>query len=381
MFIAFVLILLFILLWVLASTYSVFAPFSQNIWDVVDFNSAYYGAIAGVERANLILKYKQPGFEWSGWYFWTTKFGPPSDYITGAFGSVSTGSNGISWQITSRTNTIPSSGDGNVDALLASSDSRNYNQLPYFTTERIALDYDNSASNQDAYTWTTSISYFRWGSFSGYFRLPPKVKTAFSDAWLCWTDTAGCDLDGDETYDDVAINRKLKWSYNWTLFSILPNSDINVTSGYNQVIANKDTMLRESIVDTNSWAVYFGKNNVNYYFNPILKYTLNTLTKHNVISSDPSVMESIAYDSATTSILNNNLTKDLEFSFGVVNLLYSTNNNIYPFLEYQISFGAPIPNRFYTIEWKSLVGNYNVRIIMKKSTTSDSQIGDFTVVF
>ena len=50
MFIAFVLIILFILLGVLVGVYSIFAPFTQNIGDVIDFNSAYYGALAGIER-------------------------------------------------------------------------------------------------------------------------------------------------------------------------------------------------------------------------------------------------------------------------------------------------------------------------------------------
>ena len=63
MFIIFVLVLLAVLMGILSAIYSVFAPFMQNIGNVVDFNSAYYGALAGVERAHLVLKYKQPGFE------------------------------------------------------------------------------------------------------------------------------------------------------------------------------------------------------------------------------------------------------------------------------------------------------------------------------
>ena len=71
----------------------------------------------------------------------------------------------------------------------------------------------------------------------------------------------------------------------------------------------------------------------------------------------------------------------LEFSFGLVDLLRSANGNIYPFLEYQLSFPSPVSNNFYTLEWESVVWNYDVKIIMKKWTKPDSTIGNFTIIF
>lgn len=382
MFIGFILIILFILLWVLVGAYSVFSPFTQNIWDVIDFNSAYYWAIGGIERANLVLKYKSPWFEGSGGFFGTTTFGPQSDQISGTFGSLKKANNWFVWKIRSRTSTIPGSGDGNVDYLLATWDSANFNQLPYFTAEKVFLYVDNTnTTSKDIYTGSTAFIYFTGGSFSGQFRLPIKVINVFSGSLLCadWTNI-NCDADGDDVYDEIAINWWLKWVYNGTEFSILPNSSIFYYSGM-KIDENRDTMIRESIINETSGAIYFGKNLAEYYFNPVLNYNHNLLIKHNTISSNPDNMNTQSFTTLLTNTNVNPTTTGLQFSFGLVNLLYSENHNIYPFLEYQLKFAAPVANRFYTIEWNSLVGNYNVTIIMKKSTNSDSPIGDFTVVF
>lgn len=388
MFIGFILIILFILLWVLVGAYSVFSPFTQNIGDVIDFNSAYYWAIAGIERANLVLKYKSPWFEWSGWFIGTSGYWPLSDQIWGVFWSFKKANNWFVWKIRSRTSAIPGSGDGNVDSLLATWDSSNFNQLPYFTAEKVFLYVDNTnTTSKDVYTWSTTFSYFTGGIFSWQFRLPGKVLAAFGDSKLCadWANS-NCDADGDDMYDEIAVNWGLKWIYSGTEFSILPNASVFYYSGMIVDIL-RDTMLRESVINTDNGTISFGQLAGNHDFNPILKYWGNLLNKHNVISSNPDSMNRLPFNTNTagSGILNNTdsnpKTTWLQFSFGLVNLLYSENKNIYPFLEYQLKFASPVANRFYTIEWNSLIGNYNVTIIMKKSTNSDSPIGDFTVVF
>ncbi len=376
MFIAFVLILLFILLGVLVGVYSVFAPFTQNIGDVIDFNSAYYGALAGIERANLVLKYRSPGFEGSGWYFGATSYWPKSDLMTGLW-NLNNGNNWVSWQIKSRTTNIPSSGDGNVEYLLSSSDSNNFNELPYYTPWKVYLYIDNTPSDRSAYSWITTFSYFTWWVFSGYFRLPSKVITNFGGSLLCET----CDSNWDLVKDEVAVNRWLDGYYNWTQFSILPNEEIFYSS-WRQIDTTKDTVLRESIVNNSSGALYFGNTESHgwYNFSPILQYH-NTLTSHNLISTDPSVIKNMTFKQILTNTDINPQVTWLEFSFGLVDLLRSANGNIYPFLEYQLSFPSPVSNNFYTLEWESVVWNYDVKIIMKKWTNPDSTIGNFTIIF
>ena len=378
MFIAFVLILLFILLGVLVWVYSVFAPFTQNIWDVIDFNSAYYWALAWIERANLILKYRAPWFEGSGWYFGATNYWPKSDLMTG-FWNLNNWNNWISWQIKSRTTSIPSSGDGNVEYLLASNDSTNFNELPYYTPSKIYLYVDNTPSDRNAYSWVSTFLYFTWWSFSGYFRLPSKVVNNFGGALLCDT----CDSNWDLVKNEVAVNRGLDGYYSWTQFSILPNEEIFYSS-WRQIDWSKDTVLRESIINNSSGAVYFGFVESPYHgwhaFNPILQYN-NTLTAHNLISTDPSVIKNMTFKQILTNTDINPQVTWLEFSFGLVDLLRSTNGSIYPFLEYQLNFPSAVSNNFYTIQWESIVWNYDVKIIMKKWTNPDSTIGNFTIIF
>ncbi|MBU0625904.1 hypothetical protein KKG31_06130 [Patescibacteria group bacterium] len=45
------------------SVYSIFFPFITNLGEIGNFNTAYYGAVASIERAELVLKNKEPGFQ------------------------------------------------------------------------------------------------------------------------------------------------------------------------------------------------------------------------------------------------------------------------------------------------------------------------------
>lgn len=388
MFIAFVLIILFILLGILVGVYSIFSPFTQNIGDVIDFNSAYYGAIAAIERGNLVLKYRSPWFEGSGWFFWWSHFWPISDTINPwELGVLTTKNNGLSWKISSRTSSIPSSWDGNVDAMLASPDSINFNQLSYSTSEKISLFLDGNPSDQTVYTAGNSLSYFTWWSFSGQLRLPPKVEAIFgggSQAELC-IDTGynQCDIDQNKVFDDIVVNRSLKWTNDGIPFTILPRVSMIYYKDEQAAILDetKDTSIRESVIN-NGGSLYFGKQTPEWSFNPIDSYN-SALTGHNVVSSDPASIKGKPFNNASASWLLQDINPAtwLQFSFGLVDLLRSKNGNIYPFLEYQFHFAKPIADRFYTIEWHSLVGSYDVKIIIKKSTNRDSAISDFTTIF
>lgn len=390
MFIAFVLIILFILLGILVGVYSIFSPFTQNIWDVIDFNSAYYGAIAGIERANLVLKYRSPGFEGSGWFFGSSNFWPISDTLDPTeLGILTSRNNWFSWEISSRTSSIPAPGDGNVDSMLASVDSLNFNQLAYSTSEKISLSLDTAPSDQTIYTAGNTLSYFTWWSFSGQLRLPPKAKGIFGlGLWsdLCvdtWINQ--CDVDKDKVFDDIVVNRSLKWINDGVPFTILPKTSMTYYTDETSAILDeaRDTSIRESVIN-NGGGIFFGQQNSFSSFNPIVDYqTENLLTGHNVVSSDPTSIKTKEFANALGWWLlqDVNPATGLEFSFGLVDLLRSRNGNIYPFLEYQLHFTHPVADRFYTIEWHSLVGSYDVKIIIKKSTNRDSSISDFTIIF
>lgn len=351
----------------------------QNIGNVVNFNAAYYGALGGVERAELVLKYKSPGFEWSGGFLQSTTFGPPSDILSGGFGRLTSPNNGFAWVISSRTRTIPSSGNGNVDYLLANPDSKNYNQLPYFSSEKILFTTDTTNNPLQYYSGVSSFSYFSGWSFSWTLRLPPKIVSSFGWSLLCDNSLNPlCDIDGDGIVDDITVNWFLDWLINWSPFTILPTISVFYYSGM-QIDTRKDIAIRKSIINE-TWNLYFG----NYYgspsqdFNPIDNYfPNNTLNQHNVISTKATAIQWSGFN----KILSSLSITGLKLSMWLVTLLRSSNGNIYPFLEYNLSFPTPVADRFYTIQGIGLVGDYNVKIFIKKSTNEDNSIGDFTVIF
>lgn len=370
MFIVFILILLAVMAGILSAIYSVFAPFIQNIGNVTNFNNSYYWALAWVERAYLVLKYKQPGFQWSGWFLQWTTFGPKSDILTWNLGLLTTSPNGFAWTISSRTTKIPLSWEGNVDYLLTSwTDSKNYNKLPYYTSEKIILSMDNTTWVNSYYTWVSPIVNFSWGYFTWILRLPPKVRTLFGNT-LCDT----CDTDDDGIADDTMVNRMLEWIYNGTTFSIVPTISILYYSG-GVVDSSQDISIREKVIN-DTWALYFWALSPKFY-SPLANYA-NTLTQHNVLSLDAATIAPISF----RSLLNwSNPVSWLKLWLGIVNLLRTQDDEIYPFLEYQFTFPQAVADSFFTIQGIGLVGDYNVKIFIKKSTNEQSSIGDFTIIF
>jgi len=63
MLLAFTFILLAIGVGILVSVYSIFFPLIKNLGEISNYNTAYYGAISSIERGQLALKYRDPGFE------------------------------------------------------------------------------------------------------------------------------------------------------------------------------------------------------------------------------------------------------------------------------------------------------------------------------
>ncbi len=342
----------------------------QNIGNVVYFNSAYYWAIAWVERAQLVLKYKQPGFEWSWGFLKWDVFGPTSDQITWDFWFLSYPKNWFAWTIHSRTDKIPNIGQWNVDYLFTSwNDSKNYNKLWYYMSEKIIFNIDNTLDPNLYYTWTSIIKYFSGGSFSWIIRLPPAAISRFNWELLCDT----CDYDDDGIKDDIVVNRILDWIQNWKSFSIIPNISIFYYSWW-IVDSQRDIAIREKIINE-TWALYFWDTMKN--FSPLADIH-NILTEHNVLSETPDSIKSIWFN----SILNSSEITGLKLWIGIVDILRTENNNIYPFLEYQFSFPQKVADSFYTLQWIWLAEDYNVKIFIKKSTNEQSSsIGDFTIIF
>lgn len=355
---------------ILSVIYSTFAPFMENIWNIVYFNSAYYWALAWIERAHLILKNKQPWFEWSGWFLQWESFGPNSDQITWDFWFFSSSKNWFAWTINSRTNNIPQAWQWNVDYLFTSwTDSKNYNKLSYYMSEKIIFSMDDTVDVDLYYTWISNIRYFSGGSFSWNIRLPPAVVSRFDWELLCDT----CDHDDDGIKDDIVVNRVLDWNREWTSFSIVPNISIFYYSWW-IVDEQRDIAIREKIINE-TWSLYFWDTSKN--FSPLVNIQ-NILTEHNVLSEDSDDIKNQTFN----QILSSPSITGIKLWLGIVNMLRTDDNDIYPFLEYQFSFPQPVADSFFTLQGIGLVGDYNVKIFIKKSTNEQaSTIGDFTIIF
>lgn len=341
----------------------------QNLWTVSNYHIAYYGAVSAVERAELTLKYKLPGFVWSGWFLGTTWFGPISDYTPDFF----SGDQKWFWRtINSRTTSIPASGMGNTDSMLSTSDGKNYNQIWYTYLEIFYLWYDATSDTGSYYTWWSIIAYFSGNNITGVFRLPPKIYSWFwwtDEALLCDTIMGECDPDGDGIYDDIALSWSMEWMYNGNGFKIFPTITVFYYSGM-QIDETRDNAIRESII--NETGVIDFTNS----FTPIANG--GDLNQHTVVGSDASIIETGSFSTIFTDTTN---FSGLRLSFGVANLFRTFTGAIYPYLEYQFTFPQAIADRYYTIEGHGRVGEYDVQISLKKPTSQGTVGGDFTVIF
>ncbi|MDR0369823.1 MAG: hypothetical protein LBH96_04920 [Candidatus Peribacteria bacterium] len=63
----FIVVLLLILgVALVGALYSSFLIFYSSFGDTIEYNKAYYAAISSLERAELVLRYRSPGYEGSG---------------------------------------------------------------------------------------------------------------------------------------------------------------------------------------------------------------------------------------------------------------------------------------------------------------------------
>lgn len=376
MFLVFTLVLLIVAIGILVSVYSVFFPFMQNLWTVQQYHMAYYGALSAIERAELSLRYRSPGFVWSWGFLWSTGYGPLSDYTPELLWWTH------QWfirNIDSRTSTIPSPGMGNTDPMLSDSvdNSDDYNQLWYTYLETFLLGYDATTGAQSYYTWWSLYSPLSSAPITGIIRFPPKIQTGFW--WVPASDLcssavgANCDPDGDGLYDDIVVSRSMEWLYNGESFKIFPTINVFYYSGM-QVDGYHDNAFRESII--NAWGeINIGTNSA-YAFTPIDNGSHIPL--HNVVSAQA---DDIDDDSFSYILSTPSLYTWLRLSFGATNLFRTMTGAIYPYLEYQFHFPQEIADRFYTIQGNGRVGEYDVQILLKKPTVQWTIGWDFTVIF
>jgi len=167
--------------------YSIFSPYYETLKDIKEYNIAYYGAIAGVERAQLVLKFRKAGFEGSGGWIWNNNFWPNSDSKIDNFSFLSKTNNWLYRQITSRVRTIPESWKWNIEKQLQYTwnqfwwPSKDFNKLEYNLSEQFALFLDNCNTENNYYFPTCGNLSSITDSIKITLRLPQKIRSNLWD--------------------------------------------------------------------------------------------------------------------------------------------------------------------------------------------------------
>ena len=151
------LVIILLLIWaaVVWSIYSNFLVFYSNFSESENYHRAYYTSISALERWELVVKQRSPWYVWSGWFIlwtWTgsiNNYGWWSDNNLTWFSylwdnpSIST----VFWTVESKTNRIPAISGWNVEWMLSTWDSVNYNMMDYEDAENFLLYIDESKDN------------------------------------------------------------------------------------------------------------------------------------------------------------------------------------------------------------------------------------------
>ncbi|MDD2537262.1 MAG: hypothetical protein PHU61_02080 [Candidatus Absconditabacteria bacterium] len=380
MVIALLIVLLFIGSALVGAIYSSFIAFYADFSDTVSYNKAYYGAVSGVERAQLVLRYRDPGFEGTGGRIRGNEFNSsPTDKKASNFSHFTQEDNGILRNIQSRTTSIPRAGEGNVNWMFLGNNSLNYNTLDYSLAENFILSIDNSNGNFYKKEGTKENNTV---AIRGEIRLPPALKNK-KDGSVLFGDLATepimgaplADIGEDGIYDDTVVDWSIRGEYNNSPFMIFPTVGIRYF-GDKAIQYDKDSTIRESRINGED-ELFFGPN-----FGP---FNNNTNTEHTVISQYENTLKTMNF----STILTGNNSPDLKLRIALLNTLFSKEKFIYPYLEYTFSFfsnsagttPAEVSDRFFTITSSSKVGNYEVKLSVKKPTVTESILGSFTVIF
>lgn len=376
MLLAFTLVVLVIWTALLLSVYSIFQPFIKDLWDIKDYNIAYYWAQSSIERALLSLKYHQWWYNASSGYSWvnnaTVNFWNATDFKSATtLWKLSNLQSSMFWSINSQTLwTIPQAGQGNIEAGLAWTNSENFNRLDYNTAQEFLLSSDTTSSASNYYNNSITKTQFAWNRIEIKLRLPEKIRTAFWGSTL----NTSADLGDDNIADDVVVNRTIAGNNGSQSLTVLPYSAVNYSS---LSVLSQDSQIRESVI--NSMTIDSSVLDFTSSKNPI---PLKSDPLQQNITPPGTSLATADFDDILATLT------DTKLRLSLINNLLTSSWLIYPYLEYQIRFCSincstlvPVSDRFFTITWKSQVGNYNVDIQYKKPVSNTSAGSQYTILF
>lgn len=362
------LVLLAIWAAMLFSLFNVLNPFIDTLWDIKNYNVAYYWAIASIERAELAIRKHKPWFEWESWWEWAVNdFWNSNDWKHDDFWLLAKGQNWMSWKIESRAKenswkyVIPYPWDNNIEPQMTGTDSENFNAREREYEPEIYLHIDN-VTNEDRYYQgpnDSDILPYDWLSVDATFRLPPKVSPKLWDL----NHTSSQEVNG--IWNDIIVLWTLLWENSWwDKFTIQPN--IKVDYAWDTVDIN-DSAIRESNINDSDDISFAGDKN------PVQSDS----TSQYAIPENVEILWSFIETLNFSQIFD--WSKNQIIKFSQINNLISIGNNIYPYLEYKFEFDELVADRFYTITWTWKAWKYLVELEIKKPTAKSKKYWDITV--
>lgn len=380
MLLALVFILLLVWAAVVGSLYSNFIVFYKSFAEIDNYNKAYYASIAALERWELVTKQREPGYIGSGWWRWSVE-NRIDETINSDFSYlVKSDDTNLLRDVNSRTNRVPRMWEWDVDWMLATWDSMDYNKMDYEDAEVFLLYIDrwngspyDKKSCSNASDCQNSQATIDW-----IIRLPPKMRAAFSEGWL-----GKWDLDTDKSLlteqwwikNDEIVDWQLRWNHNGTQFTIFARNKA-IISGTQ---AQKDSVIREA--DINDEVVlhfWVPQSNQGDWQPNTKKSTDSNLI---IISSEEFNWINNFSDILDPGGGSMNQYSGLNLRLSLLNLLKSKSKMIYPYLEYYLAFTNDVSDKYFRIngEWK--YKDYQVNIIVHKPTVKESVLWNFTVIF
>ena len=366
-----VLIVMFMGIALLLAVYASFLPFVQNYGNMIQYTNAYYGAISAIERGVLAANLQGPGFDGKSGWRWDGKnqesIGNSSDQKIDSFYNYwDPNKTSLYWIVSWSTTQIPAPWAWNVpsDFWTGDNSSKNFNTLNYNIAEAIALGtpgtvqtgnyYQKPDTNANYTTPKTQITV--------NLRLNPLLSGSLSD-------------------NNKVLNEWVKKLplVNWTIkgqkkgapFSIIPTETLQ----WSKVDESRDTLIRGNRLN-------WGQTQLTFWGNKNPFNEAGKAGEVNIISQNEADLRNQPYSDILNWTTGTNLTLDL------VNLLLSPKVQakdkwaIYPFLEYQIqSNDGKIADRFFTIQGEGRVGNYAIKLQVKKPTLDQPALWNFTIIF
>lgn len=379
-----ILIIILVLIWaaVVWSIYSNFMVFYSNFSETENYHKAYYASISALERAELVIKQRQPWYVWSwGFILWTWQGSLPYWWSDGSLSGFSyfwsnKEQTSVFRDINSRTTRIPANWKWDVERMLAatgSDGSQNYNMMDYENAEIFLLYNDKSSGNPYNKVYSVlennsilnpvNLSKLEWK-----IRLP-KLLSGF------WGLDTGNALVGNGTLpnDDAIVDWQIRWYSNNKQFTIYSTQSFDFWGNEVKIKKEEDSVFRESDINAGLNFKFWNSN-----WSPFDNNRWSN--SHTIIwewEAEVSELQGL-WD----VLKKNNWVFSTNIRFSLLNLLQTKTNNIYPFLEYYIDFwNSKVPDKYWTIDAEWVYKDYKVNMIIKKPTVKETVFWSFTSIF